>query len=85
MSYTTLDNKYPPYTDMVREADEVVYVTANHPALDEAIRVRFDEMGIAFKEESVGPYTVFYDLPYPVTPEELGPFGEVTAQETYDQ
>ncbi|MBN1120388.1 MAG: glycosyltransferase family 39 protein [Anaerolineae bacterium] len=85
MSYTTLDNKYPPYTELVREADEVVYVTANHPALDEAIRARFAEMGIAFKEKSIGPYTVFYDLPYPVTPEELGPFGDVIVQETYDQ
>ena len=83
LSYTTRDNKYPPYMAMAREADEVVYVTSNHPRLDEAMRDRFAELGINFREEAVGPFTVFYDLPYPITPQELGPFGEVTGFEIY--
>jgi hypothetical protein len=84
LSYTTRDNKYPPYMDMVLQADEVVYVTSNHPRLDEAIRARLAEMGITYQEEAIGPFTVFYGLPYHVTPEELGPFGDVTGFEIYE-
>jgi 4-amino-4-deoxy-L-arabinose transferase-like glycosyltransferase len=84
LSYTTRDNKYPPYMEMAHAADEVVYVTSNHPRLDEAMRERLAALGIRYREKSIGPYTVFYDLPRPVTPEELGPFGEVTGFEIYE-
>lgn len=85
MRYTYRDDKYPPYTEMVRAADEVVYVTSNHPQLDAAIRERFAARSIAYREEQIGPYTVFYDLPRNVQPEELGAFGEVTGDEIYDR
>nr|MBN1228489.1 hypothetical protein [Anaerolineae bacterium] len=84
LSYTYRDNKYPPYMEMVEEAEQVVYVTSNHPALDAAIRARLDELGLFHREERIGPYTVFYDFPYPVSPEELGPFGIVTGNEIYE-
>ncbi len=71
------DNRYPPYTESVRQADRVVYVTNNHPTLDAAIDQRLTEMGIGFKVKHIGAYTVFYDLSRHVTLEELGPFGEV--------
>lgn len=83
LSYTTRDNKYPPYMEMAHAADKVVYVTSNHPRLDEALRDRFAGLGITYREKAIGPYTVFYDLPYPVTPEELGPFGKVSGFEIY--
>ncbi len=83
MSYDYLDDKYPPYSEMVRRAERVVYVTSNHPALDRAIGERFDALGIRYRVQRIGPYTVFYDLPRNVQPEELGPFGAVTGREIY--
>lgn len=78
MSYTYDDNRYPPYAQTVAAAREVVYVTNNHPELDAEISQRFNALGISFREQQIGPYHVFYDLPRHVTPEELGSFGEVS-------
>jgi len=69
-------DRYEPYTRAVDEADEVVYVTSNHPVLDAVLRQRFEAAGVDFEEESIGPYTVFYDLSRHITPEELGPLAE---------
>ncbi len=78
LSYTPDDNRYKPYNDLLAEADRVVYITGNHPTLDAAMRKRFQDLGITFKEQTIGPYTVFYDLPFHITPEELRAFGVTT-------
>ena len=78
LSYTSRDDRYPLYTRMVEASEQVVYVTSNLPALDAELRDRFGRAGVAFHEQRIGPYTVFYDLSRPVTPEELGLSGEVT-------
>jgi 4-amino-4-deoxy-L-arabinose transferase-like glycosyltransferase len=76
LSYHEGDDRYPPYRALVEEAERVVYVTSNLPQLDEELRARFTEIGVAFRERAIGPYTVFYDLPRPVRPGELGLGGE---------
>ncbi len=78
LSYSYRDDRYPLYTEAVRVADRVVYVTSNLPDLDALIQERFDACGVAFRRQTIGPYTIFYDLSRPVTPEELGPFGVVS-------
>ncbi len=78
LDYTYLDDRYPRYTGLVRQAEQIVYVTSNHPALDEALAARLDALGVAHRIERIGPYTVFYDLSEPVTPEQIGPFGAVS-------
>jgi hypothetical protein len=65
-------DRYPAYTAEVRSADRVVLVTANLPPLNEAIRQKLMDLGLAHQEQSIGAYTVFYNLPRHITPDELG-------------
>lgn len=67
-------DRYPPYDEAVAAADEVVYVTSNHPLLDTVLREHFAAVDVAYTEQAIGPYTVFYDLSRPVRPDELGSF-----------
>ena len=82
MSYSPADDRYPPYDEAVRQAERIVYVTSNHPDLDSRLGQRFERLGITYRRRSIGPYTVFYDLSRPVTPDELGAFGEVIGEDT---
>lgn len=75
LSYTSDDNRYEPYNSIVSESETVAYITSNHPELNQRLRFRFEELGITHAEQTIGPYTIFYDFPYHVTPEELGAFG----------
>lgn len=81
MRYTTYDLRYLPHLEAVQAAEHVVYVTANHPMLDAALRERFAALGVSYQETQVGPYTVFYDLSRPVGPEEAVPYREIQGRE----
>ncbi len=70
--YTDRDNRYQPYDIEVAHSNKVAYITTNHPALDEILRVRFKQTGVAWKEQRIGDYQVFYSLSKPVRPEEIG-------------
>jgi 4-amino-4-deoxy-L-arabinose transferase-like glycosyltransferase len=65
-------NRYPPYTELAEAVDNPAYVTSNQPWMDELLRQRFAEQGIAFEEASVGPYQVFFRLSEPISPTALG-------------
>ena len=65
------DSRYAAYSEMVARAERVVYVTGNQPRLEESLRRGFSERGIAYREHTVGPYRVFYDLSSRVSPPEL--------------
>jgi len=71
MRYTCRDDRYAPYGEWVEASPEVVYVTTNHPALDELLREQFTTLGVGFREVQIGDYHVFYDLSRKVTPDEL--------------
>jgi hypothetical protein len=71
MSYTYLDERYPPYAEAVAGAQQVIYVTSNHPNLDQILRALFEAHGITYREQHLEPYTIFFDLSRPVAPEEL--------------
>lgn len=81
MRYTTYDLRYLPHLEAVRAAERVVYVTANHPVLDAALRERFTALGLSYREAQIGPYTVFYDLPRHVRPQEVVPYREIEGRE----
>ncbi len=76
MNYTPRDVRYPPYLAAARAADHAVYVTSNLPALDDSLQAAFAAKGIAFKEQHIGPYTVFYDLPGNIAPEAVVPYND---------
>ena len=78
MDYTPRDDRYPPFTQAVREAPRAFYITVNHPKLDALIRDRLTGLGVAFKEHDIGNYHIFYDLSRKVEPEELGIHDSVT-------
>ena len=75
LRYTYRDDRYPPYTQAVEQAANVVYVTTNHPKLDALLRARFEALGVDFREAQIGSYHVFYSLSRKVTPEKLGGAG----------
>ncbi len=74
LTYNKADNRYPAYVDKVTQADEVVYVTANHPDLNQQLRERLAALQIDFEEKQIGRFTIFYHLSRHVVPQELAPF-----------
>ena len=78
LDYTPRDDRYPPFTQAVREAPQAFYVTVNHPELNALIRERLSGLDVAFKEQTIGNYHVFYALSRKVEPEELGIYDTVT-------
>jgi 4-amino-4-deoxy-L-arabinose transferase-like glycosyltransferase len=71
MRLTGEHNRYPPYKDQVANAEGVAYVTGNQPELDAVLREGFAARAIAYRERTIGPYQVFYDLSEPIKPAEL--------------
>ncbi|MBU0511468.1 MAG: hypothetical protein KJ638_07185, partial [Chloroflexi bacterium] len=69
--YTPRDDRYAPYDDIVEQASRVAYITTNHPALNERMRVEFAAAGAAWQETQIGDYYVFYDLSQIVRPDEI--------------
>jgi 4-amino-4-deoxy-L-arabinose transferase-like glycosyltransferase len=71
LGYTPRDDRYPPFTQAVREAPRAFYITHNNPPLDERIQSGLTKLSVTFKEHDIGNYHVFYDLSRKVEPEEL--------------
>lgn len=72
LRYTSRDNRYAPYDDLVKSSLRVAYITTNNPALDRLITDGFQRLGITWKEKIIGDYHIFYALSQKVAPEELG-------------
>ena len=70
--YTARDDRYPPYHELVQTAEEVGFITTNHPDLDNYLRTQFEVRGITWQEEKIGEFQVFYDLSTIIRPQELG-------------
>jgi len=66
--YTPRDDRYPPYSEVVTQAERVAYITTRHPALDDRLREGFIELGVSFREIAIGDYHVFYGLSRAVRP-----------------
>lgn len=71
-SYSPRDDRYPPYTQAVRDSARAFYITTNHPDLDDLIREQLAGLQVTFEEERIGRYQIFYRLSRKVEPEELG-------------
>lgn len=72
LRYTNRDNRYEPYDQLVNRATRIAYITTNNPELDLSLRRGLTDLGIKWKEESIGDYRVYYQLSRRVEPEELG-------------
>ncbi|MEX0788600.1 MAG: hypothetical protein WD906_05045 [Anaerolineales bacterium] len=72
LRYTDRDHRYPPYGEEVGRSRRVAYVAAGNEALETFLRSGFQRQGIAWHEERIGDYLVFYGLSRSITPAELG-------------
>lgn len=71
LRFTSRDNRYPPYTDMVANSSRVAYITSRLPELDTALRTEFHRLNVDFQEQRIGDFNIFYGLSRSVRPEEL--------------
>ena len=69
--YTTRDNRYPVYNDLVAAADNPAYLIDNFPVLTQRIRDEFSTRGITWKESRIGRIDVLYGLSSPIRPADL--------------
>lgn len=72
LRYTTRDNRYPPYNQIVNESKRVAYITTRNPMLDEHLRAEFSRRGVSWQEKQIGDYQVFYRLSTDIRPEQIG-------------
>ena len=72
LSYTTADNRYPIYDEIVTNSPEVAYITSKHPQLDQNIRQRLIFLGVSFFEIQIGDYHIFFNLSEAIRPEDIG-------------
>ncbi len=71
LRYTARDNRYAPYDRLVAESPRAAFISTNHPALDDALRLGFTRLGVTWKEQGIGDYRIFYQLSSPVTPQQI--------------
>lgn len=71
LGYTDRDDRYPPYTELVKESRSVAFVTTNHPALDNLIRTQLLAKSVTWEENRIGNYQIFFNLSQKVEPSEF--------------
>jgi 4-amino-4-deoxy-L-arabinose transferase-like glycosyltransferase len=76
-NYTERDDRYMDYGKLVSGTQEIAYITAREPWLDNYIRERFEKLDLKWQESTVGDFTIFYQLSRFITPQEIG-LGEST-------
>jgi hypothetical protein len=72
LKHTTRDNRYEPFSKMVNESQNPVYITTNNPNLDRQLVMKLSELGVQWSERIIGDYRVYYQLSRKVLPEEIG-------------
>jgi hypothetical protein len=72
LRYTSRDDRYQPYDQIVAQAERIAYITTNNPSLDKQLRIGFTELDVDWKEVEIGDYLVYYQLSRRVKPEEIG-------------
>ncbi len=70
--YTPRDDRYAPYTVLVRQSPRVAYITTRNLELDRYLQVHFQALGITWQEKQIGDYHIYYHLSRPVQPQEIG-------------
>jgi 4-amino-4-deoxy-L-arabinose transferase-like glycosyltransferase len=70
--YTSRDDRYAVYGELVSEAEHVAYITTHHPNLDHYLQDRFSSRSVTWREAWIGDFHVFYNLSRPVRPDEIG-------------
>jgi hypothetical protein len=70
--YTSRDDRYPPYDEIVAQAGRTAFITTHQPELDVRLRQEFTREGISWQEWQIGDFHVFYGLSGKFSPENFG-------------
>ncbi|MDD5370233.1 MAG: hypothetical protein PHQ40_14215, partial [Anaerolineaceae bacterium] len=62
LRYTSRDDRYPPYQNLVAASQRAAYITVNHPMLNDLLRDSLRIANIRWEEQRIGDYQVFYHL-----------------------
>lgn len=62
LQYTEADERYPAYKVAADNAENVAYITANVPAVEQALEAVFADQGVTYTDEQIGSYRVYYDF-----------------------
>ncbi|MES0361428.1 MAG: hypothetical protein ABUK20_10975 [Anaerolineales bacterium] len=76
LRYTPRDDRYPPYDQLLDEAQRIAYITTNNPELDDQLRTGFMDLGVSWKETKIGDYQIYYRLSQVIAPSEIGLGGD---------
>jgi hypothetical protein len=72
LRYTSRDNRYLKYDQLVQQAEKLAYITTNNPPLDAQIQLGLKKLGVSWQENQIGDYHIYYQLSKRITPELLG-------------
>jgi hypothetical protein len=72
LRYTSRDNRYKPYLELVAASRRIAFITTNTPDLDKLLRKKMEELKINWDETKIGDYRIFYELSQPVRIEDFG-------------
>lgn len=73
LRYTTRDDRYAPFDDLVAQSQKTAYISVEQtPLLDERLRSGLQSLGVTYQEKVIGDYHIFFALSRPVRPQELG-------------
>ena len=72
LRYTPRDDRYAPYTELVKGSPRAAYITTRNPALDTYLREAFSERALTWEEKRIGDYLVYYNISDLVRPSDIG-------------
>jgi 4-amino-4-deoxy-L-arabinose transferase-like glycosyltransferase len=69
LTYTPLDERYPPFRAAADSAERIAYITALLPTVDARLAAIFAERGVTYRQAQIGIFRVWYDFkPAPPRP-----------------
>jgi hypothetical protein len=71
LRYTPRDDRYPPYDDLVENAERIAYITTNNATLDSVLESALARLGVDYQVKQIGDFRIYYNLSRVVRPEEL--------------
>jgi 4-amino-4-deoxy-L-arabinose transferase-like glycosyltransferase len=73
LTYTPLDERYPPFRAAADSAERIAYITARLLSVDARLEAILAERGVTYRQAQVGIYRVYYDFE-PAVPRPPLPF-----------
>jgi hypothetical protein len=72
LRYTSRDDRYLPYNELVKTSGRSAYITSRSTKLDDLIRMGLKGKNVLWSEKKIGDYQIFFHISENVSPEDLG-------------